>query len=119
MDADLAAILSLLCYNERRELRFAFADSKLQALYVDEVGAKRYPPGIVDRFIRVIGAIEAASDEREFYNLKSLHFEALKGRRGQQGQYSMRLNKQYRLIVTVESSDKGRIVVIQAIEDYH
>ena len=44
--------------------------------------------------------IRAASDERTFYELKSLHFEKLKGDRSHQ--HSMRLNKQWRFIVEFE-----------------
>jgi proteic killer suppression protein len=41
--------------------------------------------------------IRAASDERDFYALKSLHYEKLHGKRSHQR--SMRLNDQFRLIL--------------------
>lgn len=59
----------------------------------------------------------AARDERDLYALKSLHFEKLKG--GRSGQHSIRLNEQWRLIVTLEETDQGRIVNIVEIVDYH
>ena len=49
--------------------------------------------------------------------MKSLHFEKLKGDR--QEERSMRLNKQWRLIVKIiPDTPKNRVAVL-AIEDYH
>jgi len=61
--------------------------------------------------------IRAASDERTFYELKSLHFEKLKGDRSHQ--HSMRLNKQWRLILEFEGTSIARVACIVRIEDYH
>lgn len=60
--------------------------------------------------------IRAAPDERDFYRMKSLHYEKLKGKRSHQR--SMRLNDQYRLILEIEEI-KGRTLVVISIEDYH
>ena len=51
--------------------------------------------------------------------LKSLHFEKLKGERGNRGERSIRLNKQFRLILTISSDDRGKLLLILDIEDYH
>jgi toxin HigB-1 len=61
--------------------------------------------------------IRAALDERDFYALKSLRYEKLKGRRGHQ--HSMRLNDQFRLIVEYEGTGPDKTVVVVGIEDYH
>ena len=61
--------------------------------------------------------IRAAPDERTFYALKSLRFEKLKGPRAHQR--SMRLNDQWRLILEIQPSTPGNIVVLIKIEDYH
>ena len=57
------------------------------------------------------------TDERDFYGMRSLHFEKLKG--GRRHQYSMRLNDQWRLILEMEGKGHEKILVIVAIEDYH
>jgi proteic killer suppression protein len=49
--------------------------------------------------------IAAAADERDFYALKSLHFEKLEGKLGKEGKRSMRLTKQWRLIVSLETTE--------------
>jgi proteic killer suppression protein len=61
--------------------------------------------------------IRAALDERPFYEMKSLHYEKLKGDRA--GQRSMRLNKQWRLILRIAEDDRGKQVVVIEIADYH
>ena len=61
--------------------------------------------------------IRAAADERDFYAIRSLHFEKLSGRR--QDQYSMRLNDQYRLILEIAGGAADKVIVIVGIEDYH
>ncbi|MCB0024442.1 MAG: type II toxin-antitoxin system RelE/ParE family toxin [Caldilinea sp.] len=47
----------------------------------------------------------------------SLNYEALRGQRSHQ--HSLRLNKQWRLIVERQTDDDGRLLWIVAIEDYH
>ena len=64
------------------------------------------------------GEVErSALDERVFYNLKSLHFEKLKGNRSHE--HSMRLNKQWRLIIELEGTAPNKLVAVISIEDYH
>ena len=61
--------------------------------------------------------IEAVPDIRDLYQLKSLHFEKLKGKR--KDERSVRLNKQYRLTMKLEMDEKGNYLLILDIEDYH
>jgi proteic killer suppression protein len=98
-------------------LHFKFKKKKLEDLYYLEKGARKYPPEVVDAFFFVMSVIEAAIDLREFYNLKSLHFEKLKGSR--KDEHSMRLNQQYRLTLQIEKRDEGITLLILDIEDYH
>lgn len=72
---------------------------------------------IVNAFRRRMQVIRAAIDERAFYAMKSLHFEKLAGDRSHQR--SMRLNKQWRLILELRKGGKATVVAIVGIEDYH
>lgn len=99
-------------------LRFQFKKKKLEALYTEEKDAHKYP-GVVDDFFEVMAIIDAAVDERDLYVQKGLRFEKLKGKRGKLGQRSLRLNDQWRLIVTVNEDDQGNYLTIIDIEDYH
>ncbi len=99
-------------------LRFYFKDKKIEALYTEEKNAHKYP-NVVDDFFEVMAIIDAATDERDLYAQKGLHFEKLVGQRGKQGQRSLRLNRQWRLIVTLAEDEEGTYLQIIDIEDYH
>ncbi len=99
-------------------LRFIFKKKKLEALYTEEKDAHKYP-GVVDDFFEVMAIIDAAVDERDLYAQKGLRFEKLQGKRGKAGQRSLRLNNQWRLILTVDKDEQGNYLTIIDIEDYH
>ncbi len=92
-----------------------FGSTELERLYTDSSFEAKYSRSIVRAYRKTLGWILAADDERDFYQLRGLHFERLQGR---PGQHSMRLNQQFRLIVEFEATNP-RTVVIWAIEDYH
>ena len=94
-----------------------FADNTLQDLEGDPAAMGGFPPGISKVFRRRLQLIRAASDEKDFYNLYSLHYKKLKGKRNHQ--YSMWINDQYRLILEYEERSSEKIVVVIGIEDYH
>jgi proteic killer suppression protein len=98
-------------------LRFRFSDKNLQALYTDGKDAHKYAAGVADAFFEVMTSIDAAKDERDLYALKSLRFEKLSGDR--KGQHSLRLNRQWRLIVLIERDEQGNTLVVVEIVDYH
>ena len=50
-------------------------------------------------------------------NYRALHYEKLKGDRD--GQRSIRLNQQWRLILRLEQDSEGRLLIIIEIVDYH
>ena len=94
-----------------------FGDDRLDALETDPRHTGEFSQGVVKAYRRRIAQIRAARDERDLYGIKSLHFERLIGTR--QGQHSIRLNDQYRLILEIEGRSVGKTVRIIGIEDYH
>ena len=99
-------------------MRVRFTDKDLQRLYEDEeVRLSRYGEEITRAFRRRVAAIMSAKDERDLRATKSLRMEKLRGDRD--GQYSIRLNRQWRLILRFETDASGRIVVVIEIVDYH
>ncbi len=62
------------------EVRFGHA--KLDRLETDPRFEGGYPSAVVAAFRKRMQSIRAAPDERIFYALKSVHFEKLKGNRG-------------------------------------
>jgi len=96
---------------------FEFANRKLERLYTEEFGAKRYSSQVVDAFFEVMSAIDHARDERDLRALKHLHFERLKGKR--KHQRSLKLHGGFRLIVQLREDTDGSYIFVEAIEDYH
>ncbi|HEX5479324.1 MAG TPA: type II toxin-antitoxin system RelE/ParE family toxin, partial [Dehalococcoidia bacterium] len=96
-------------------MEVTFGDDDLERLEREASFTGGWPPAVVASFRRKIQAIRAATDERDFYALKSLRYEKLKGARSHQR--SMRLNNQYRLVVQVTGQSESRIVHIKGIED--
>jgi proteic killer suppression protein len=88
-----------------------------EELYTTGRGGKRYSRQIVDAFLRAIATIDAAADERDLYAQKGPHFEKLKGDR--KGQRSIRLNQQFRLILTVAADQDGTLVWNIEVIDYY
>jgi proteic killer suppression protein len=98
-------------------MRLRHADRKLQRLEVDLSYTAGFNAQAIRGFRKVMGWIRSAEDERDFYALKGLHYEKLKGSRSHQR--SMRLNDQFRLVLEVQDSSEGKVIVVVSIEDYH
>jgi proteic killer suppression protein len=94
-----------------------FEDDCLRRLEVDPGYDAGFGREIVKAFGKRMQLIRAAPDERDFYALKSLNFEKLQGDR--EGQHSMRLNQQWRLILRFSRHANGKVVVVISIVDYH
>jgi proteic killer suppression protein len=90
-----------------------FKDESLARLEV-EADDGGYPPGVAQAFRKRVQTIRAAPDERVLRAWKSLHFEKLAT-----GQHSIRLNKQWRLILEFEGQGPEKVIIIVGIEDYH
>jgi len=99
-------------------MQIEFGDEDLRQLYQE--AAFRVPaigPELTKAYRKVVGFIDQAEDERDLREMKSLHFEKLKGQRD--GQHSLALNDQWRLIIRIERSEDGKTVVVIEIVDYH
>ena len=94
-----------------------FRDESLEKLEKDSQLDAAYQAGIGRTFRKRMRMIRGAKDERDFYALKSLHFEKLQGKR--EHQRSMKLNDQWRLVLEITEGNTNRIIWIVAIEDYH
>lgn len=71
---------------------------------------------VIKAYRKKLQLIVAARDERDLYALRGLRLERLKGDRA--GQSSIRLNDQFRLILTFKT-EGDRVAVILEIVDYH
>src|SRR5216683_3340957 len=98
-------------------MEIAFADESLDRLETDASYSAGFTDAVVKAYRKRMQQIRAATDERTFYALKSLHFEKLQGDRN--GQHSMRLNDQWRLILELRGKAPMKVVQIIEIVDYH
>ena len=98
-------------------MEVSFGDQSLDRLETDAAFSAGFGDAIVKAYRRRMQQIRSASDERTFYARRSLNFEKLKGDRA--GQYSMRLNDQWRLIVVLTGSASRKVVRVIEITDYH
>lgn len=98
-------------------MRFRFRHKYLEQLYTQWAGAAAYGDEVVNAFFKVMAIIRNAHDERDLRAMRSLNYEALKGDRSHQ--HSLRLNRQWRLIVERVMDEEGRLLRIIDIEDYH
>ena len=98
-------------------MKVRYAKDNLQRLVTDMGFTDGFGYEVIRAYRKRIQMIESAEDERDFYSLKSLHFEKLSGARSHQ--HSMRLNNQWRLIVEIDAGTPKNTIVVTSIEDYH
>ncbi len=93
-----------------------FANDYLEKLYHQQKvpGKPRYDQAVIDVYIRRIDQFIAADSSAELRQLKSLHFEALRG--DKQGLYSVRVNRQFRIEFRLSFDQVERIEIV-LIED--
>ena len=91
-----------------------FKDERLE---VDPTYDAGLPQAVVTTYRKRMQFIRNAPDERDFFAMKSLHFEKLKGKRSHQ--HSMRLNQQWRLVIEFVGVAPNKVVAVISIEDYH
>jgi proteic killer suppression protein len=94
-----------------------FKDESLDRLETDATYSAGFSDGIVKAYRKAMQHIRAASDERMFYTRRSFRFEKL--HRDREGQHSMRLNDQWRLIVEMKGDAHAKSIHIIEIVDYH
>lgn len=104
-------------YHRLGEMDVRFDDDDLDRLETDSKFTAGCPAGVVKAFRRVMQYVRAASDERDLRAWPGLRFEKLEGKR--LGQYSMRLNDQFRLIIELAGQSPKKVVVVCEIDDYH
>lgn len=98
-------------------MEVVFSDATLALVETDQAGITRLSVAIIKSTRRKLTILRAAPDERALRNWKSLHYEKLKGKRD--GQRSVRLNDQFRLVFTLDEGTKPPKITILSIEDYH
>ena len=94
-----------------------FQDKRLALIETDRAAETKLPISLINSCRQKLVVIRAAPDERTLRNWKSLHYEKLKGDRD--GQRSIRINRQFRLVFTLDEECKPPKITVLDVEDYH
>lgn len=94
-----------------------YGQKSLALVETDRAADTRLPISVINSLRQKLVVIRAAPDERTLRNWKSLHYEKLGGNR--EGQRSIRINKQWRLVFTIDTNCRPNKITILGVEDYH
>jgi proteic killer suppression protein len=97
-------------------MKVEFADGDLERICTDEAHRLGLPFAVIKGARRRLVQLEAASDERDLRNLKSLNYKKLQGER--EGQRQIKINDQYRIVFTL-SDGNPQVITILEIGDTH
>lgn len=94
-----------------------FADENLALIETDDAPRTGLQVSVINSFRDKFVVIRAAPDERVLRNWKSLHYEKLEG--FQDGRRSIRLNKKWRVVFTINTECSPNKIRVLSVEDYH
>ncbi len=94
-----------------------FEDKKLAIIETDRAVETRLPVGVITSCRKKLVLLRAAPDERTLRNWRSFHYEKLGGDR--EGQRSIRLNDQWRLVFKLDTTSNPARIFVLEICDYH
>lgn len=97
-------------------MKVEFANKKLEQV-INDPPASWLPINVIQSARRKLVALACANDERDLVNFKSLHYEKLKG--DKKGLKSIRINKKWRIVFSLDKSCCPNTIKIIKIEDYH
>lgn len=96
-------------------MEIVFNNTKLTQLYETGKSNKyKLNKEIIEKFIEVVAILESSKDIHDLWKLPSLNFERLQGF---SDRYSARINRQYRLEMTIEWTDTECIVGVIGLEE--
>lgn len=99
-------------------MRVAFASDRPRRLLEDPRYAQKVlGADIAQAYRKKLRLIEAVDSEHSLRAFGSLHLEQLKGDR--LGTSSIRLNRQWRILLRFQADGKGRMAVIIDVTEYH
>lgn len=99
-------------------MKVIFTSKDLEAIYHQEwYYSHKYPQGIIQKFIERVGFLKNMIDIRELYTIRSFNFEKL--RWFWSDLYSIRLNKQWRLLFRINDVWTTTLISIEKISKHY
>lgn len=100
---------------KRRTLEILFSNRNLKILYEEGYSKKyRLDKIVTEKFFEVVAILEAAKDIYDLWRQPSLNFEKLTGF---ENRFSARLNRKWRLEMTIEWTNEKMTVGIIGLEE--
>ena len=97
-------------------MEIEFRDDRLALVEGDRAKESGLSVALISSLRDKLVFIRAAPDERSLRNWRSLHYEKLQGRDEER---SIRINKQWRLVFTIDTKRQPNKITILGVEDYH
>jgi toxin HigB-1 len=94
-----------------------FADKTHALIETVDAAQTGLPVSVINAFRDKFVVVRAAPDERVFRNWKSLHYEKLEGYKDERR--SIRLNKKWRVVFTINTKCSPNKITVLSVEDYH
>jgi len=88
-------------------MELEFRDKQLALVETDRAAETQLPISIITSLRKKLPELRAAPDERTLRNWKSLHYEKMENQ-----ERTIRLNKQYRLVFTIDTECKPNKITI-------
>ena len=92
-----------------------FEDDNLRRMYYEADFMGGFSIDVLRAFRKRVGFIAQARDDRDIRRVRGNRLEKLKGR----SESSVRINDQWRLILTFKTIRGNRTAVLHGIKDYH
>jgi toxin HigB-1 len=93
-----------------------FQDEAAALVETERATESRLPIEVINSLRQKLVVIRAAPDERTLRNWKSLHYEKLEGPGDQR---SIRINKKWRLVFTIDTKVRPNKITVLGVKDYH
>ena len=101
-------------------MKVGFKTKELERLYVIPLnelkGKLKFSKEVIKQYQAKVRILTIIDNLKDLYSIRSLNFEALAGKR--KGQYSIRLNKQFRLVIVEVEGDLMEIEIIEISKHY-
>lgn len=98
-------------------MRIEYADERMARICTAEAHKLGLPIAVIRAAQRKLILLEQAPDERTLRNWKSLNYKKLSGER--EGQRSVRINDQYRIVFELLEDERPPAIRILEIDDTH
>lgn len=100
-------------------MKVKFHDEHLEMLAEkNSKGKSKYPDEVITAFRKKLFFVKGAANTQDLRAMSSLHFEKLVEKR-YLGMHSIRLNKSYRLIFSIDKEDNLEVMIIEEISNHH